>query len=167
MARGSAGALPHRGSPAGAATGGDALAHEGRLKGRADAGDDQARVVRQDAELAIDAGHDDHVHLVGERPSLGGDDLQLKRHLPLPREGGGGGMTRKAAEASRDTALAVAQPAKPGPGSAHARHSRHPSFSALAMTSSILPAMKNACSGSWSCLPSRISPNPRTVSFSS
>src|SRR5688572_23312087 len=38
-------------------------------------------MVRQDAELAIDAGHDDHVHLIGEGAALRRDDLELEWHL--------------------------------------------------------------------------------------
>jgi hypothetical protein len=37
-------------------------------------------MVRQDAELALAAGEHDSVHVVGECPALGCDDLQPERH---------------------------------------------------------------------------------------
>ena len=45
---------------------------------------DQPRMVRQDTQLTVDAGHDDHVHLVGVGPPLRAHDLQLQRHSDHP-----------------------------------------------------------------------------------
>ena len=41
---------------------------------------EQRRVVRQDAQLALDARADDRIDLVGEDLPLGRDDLELQRH---------------------------------------------------------------------------------------
>ena len=43
----------------------------------------QRRVVRQDPELAVDPGHEDHVDIVLVREPLGRDDFKVERHRQL------------------------------------------------------------------------------------
>src|SRR5438876_2473296 len=128
---------------------------------------DQSRVVRQDAQLAIDAGHDHHVDLVGERPPLRTDDLQLQRHLRylLTDARGEDAQGRGRGRRGRHRRVLQRQPrCRSGRPSAP---SVYLMLSAFSTTSSIWPAIRKACSGSWSCFPSRISRAPRTVSLRS